>query len=169
MSLLDITYMCELAAHDSEIEKLNAEAFGPARYTRAAYFIRQGGPHDLSLSFVALAGKSLIGSLRMTPIAIGSSRALLLGPIVVCPDCKNTGVGSKLIKTALDSAKKAGHQLIILIGDEPYYRRFGFKKTLSHKILMPAPVNPQRLLAYEVTENALQGAVGLVRHVNCVK
>ncbi|RCL03023.1 MAG: Acetyltransferase [Candidatus Tokpelaia sp. JSC189] len=161
--------MCELSAHHSEVEQLNAEAFGPARYTRATYFIRQGGPHDLSLSFVAIARGNLIGSVRMTPVAIGSTRALLLGPIVVCPDYKNTGVGSKLMKIALDGAKAAGHQLVILVGDEPYYRRFGFKQASNHKILMPAPVNPQRLLAYEITENALQGAIGLVRHANCVK
>lgn len=169
MPSMDIIYAGELAAHDSGIEQLNAEAFGPARYTRAAYFIRQGGPHDLSLSFVALAQEHLIGSVRMTPVAIGPARGLLLGPIVVCPAYKNAGVGSKLMKMALDAAETDGHQLVILVGDEPYYQRFGFKQAPGHKILMPAPVNPQRLLAYEITENALQAANGLVRHINCVR
>jgi len=169
MTFADIIYTHELAAHNADIENLHATAFGPARYTRAVFFVRQDGPHDLSLSFVAIANENIIGSIRMTPIAIGSARALLLGPIVVCPDYRNAGVGSKMMNTALNAAQKARHQLIILVGDKSYYRRFDFKGIPAGKIVMPAPVNPDRLLARELAEGALQPATGIVRHINCVR
>lgn len=166
---LNITYTHELAVHDADIEALNAIAFGPARYTRAAYFIRQGGPHDLSLSFIAIAHENVVGSVRITPIAIGSVRALLLGPIVVSIDYKNVGIGSELMNMALKAARHAGHQLIILVGDESYYYRFNFHRVPDRKIIMPVPVNPNRLLAHELAENALLLATGIVRHINCVR
>lgn len=85
MSLADITYVPESAAHDPEIEDINAEAFGPGRYARAAYRIREGGPHLASLSFAALKDGAVVASVRMTPIAAGEGRALLLGPLAVRP------------------------------------------------------------------------------------
>lgn len=170
MTSQDIVYTHERAAHETAIEKLNAAAFGPARYTRAAYFVRADGPHDLSLSFVALVQESIIGSVRMTPIVIGTAaRALLLGPIVVHSDYKGTGVGSKLMNMALEAARKAGQQLVILVGDEPYYKRFGFRRVCPGIIRMPAPLNPDRLLACELAQDALQQAKGPVRHVNLMR
>jgi len=102
-----------------------------------------GGPHDMALSFVATAYENIIGSVRMTPVTIGPARALLLGPIVVSPNYKNAGVGSRLMNMALDEDRKAEQQLVILVRDEPYYRRFGFRHVSAGRIIMPAPVKPR--------------------------
>lgn len=165
----NFTYAHEIAAHDQKIEILNREAFGPSRYTRAAHLIREGGPHALDLSFVAIDGNEVIATLRQTPIAIGTYRtALLLGPIVVSPIYKNAGIGAKLMNMALTAAEQADYHLVVLVGDEPYYRRFRFKQIEEGKIHMPAPVNPARLLASELTAGALEMANGKVRHLRCL-
>ena len=91
MTFSDIDYVPELPAHDAQIEKLNAEAFGPGRFARAAYRIREDGPHQRAQSFAALHGGSVVGSVRMTRIAAGPGRALLLGPLAVGPTFKNQG------------------------------------------------------------------------------
>ncbi|RCL01430.1 MAG: Acetyltransferase [Candidatus Tokpelaia sp. JSC085] len=169
MIYTDIIYTHERSVHDLDIETLNATAFGPARYTRAVHFVRQSGPHDLSLSFIASAKPNVVGSVRMTQIAIGLAKALLLGPIVVRSDYKNAGIGSTLMNMTLTAARYAGHQLVILVGDKSYYHRFNFQRVPERKIIMPAPVNPNRLLAHELVEGALLQATGIVRHINCVR
>lgn len=166
MQQLELTYAQEDTAHDIEIEAINAEAFGPGRFTRAARFIREGGPHDRALSFVALMGGIVIGSLRLTPIVIGKTPALLLGPLAVRPDWKNRGIGRTLMRMSLEAAKEAGHKLIVLVGDEPYYAPFGFHMVKPGSMTMPAPVDPHRLLACELADDALQGGSGPVRHAN---
>lgn len=166
MQQLELTYAQEDPAHDIEIEDMNAEAFGPGRFTRAAHFIREGGPHDQSLSFVALMGGIVIGSLRMTPVVVGETPALLLGPLAVRPDWKKRGIGSALMRMSLEAAKNAGHKLVILVGDEPYYGPFGFHMVQPGSMIMPAPVDPRRMLACELVPGALNGADGVVRHAN---
>ncbi|RCL03754.1 MAG: hypothetical protein JSC161_000516 [Candidatus Tokpelaia sp. JSC161] len=169
MKLVDITYMHESSIHHHDIENLHATAFGPARYTRAAHFIRHGGSHDRSISFIASAYQKIIASIRMTPIIIGFSKALLLGPIVVSSTYKNAGIGSTLINMALKAAEKKRHKLVILIGDEAYYRRFHFLHVHADQMIMPLPVNPKRLLGREFTPGALSKANGIVRHINCLR
>ncbi|MDP3897903.1 MAG: N-acetyltransferase, partial [Mesorhizobium sp.] len=95
--MTDIAYLPETPAHDHAIELLNADAFGPGRFTRAAYKIREGGPHERALSFVACKDGALVASVRMTRIAAGEGRALLLGPLAVAPAHKNVGIGRKLV------------------------------------------------------------------------
>lgn len=164
MQQLELTYAQENPAHDIEIEAINAQAFGPGRFTRAAHFIREGGPHDLSLSFVALMGGIVIGSVRLTPVVVGRTPAILLGPLAVRPEWKNRGIGRKLMRMALDAATKAGHRLVVLVGDEPYYGPFGFRVVQPGSMVMPAPVDPRRMLACELVPGALNGVSGVVRH-----
>lgn len=166
MQQLELTYAPENPAHDIEIEAINAEAFGPARFTRAAHFIREGGPHDVSLSFVALMGGIVVGSVRLTPVVIGTTQALLLGPLAVRPEWKKRGIGGTLMRMSMEAAEKAGHRLVILVGDEPYYGPFGFKMVQPGSIVMPAPVDPRRMLACELVPDALNGVGGIVRHAN---
>ncbi|EEY05096.1 conserved hypothetical protein [Brucella neotomae 5K33] len=166
MQQLELTYAQECPAHDIEIEAINAEAFGPGRFTRAAHFIREGGPHDLNLSFVALMGGIVVGSVRLTPIIVGQTLALLLGPLAVRPEWKKRGIGGRLMRMALEAAAKAGHKLVILVGDEPYYGPFGFKPVQPGSMVMPAPVDPRRMLACELSAGALNGVKGIVRHAN---
>lgn len=167
MSLADITYVPESAAHDPEIEDINAEAFGPGRYARAAYRIREGGPHLASLSFAALKDGAVVASVRMTPIAAGEGRALLLGPLAVRPAFKNLGIGRRLVAIALDAARAQGWELVILIGDAPYYGPLGFSKVVpAGQLTMPGPVDPRRLLAAELADGALERFRGEVVHAD---
>jgi predicted N-acetyltransferase YhbS len=170
MSLAELAYVPELAAHDSEIEDINAEAFGPGRFARAAYRIREGGPHRRDLSFVALVGGKVIASVRMTPIAAGKGRALLLGPLAVRPAYKNLGIGKRLVAIALEAARKDGAGLVILVGDAPYYSPLGFSKVVPYgQLVMPRPVDPTRLLAAELVPGALEAFRGEVLHADQVR
>lgn len=161
----DVAYALETAEHDPEIEDINAEAFGPGRFSRAAYAIREGGPHRRDLSFVATVDGAVVASVRMTPIAAGGGRALLLGPLAVRPAFKNLGIGRRLVALALEAARKDGWGLSILVGDAPYYAPLGFSKVVPYgQLAMPRPVDPKRLLACELVPGALDGFVGDVVH-----
>ncbi len=165
---LAVTYMPELPAHDPEIDAINEEAFGPGRFTRAAYKIREGGPHDRQLSFVALHDGIVIASVRMTWIAAGKGRALLLGPLAVRPSFKNIGIGRRLVAMALEAAEQAGAPSVVLVGDEPYYGPLGFKKIPYGQVAMPRPVDPNRLLAVEIRPGAVALLAGDVCHAGLV-
>ncbi|MDQ2703795.1 MAG: N-acetyltransferase, partial [Pseudomonadota bacterium] len=141
MTPADVTYMPETPAHDAEIEHINEEAFGPGRFARAAYKIREGGPHERALSFVAVHDGAVIASVRLTRIAVGEGRALLLGPLAVRPPFKNLGIGRRLVAIALEAAEKAGEGAVILVGDEPYYGPLGFKRVPRGQVSMPRPVD----------------------------
>lgn len=162
----EIIFSREAPDDDEKIEELNRQAFGPARFTRAAHLIREHGGHDPALSFVARLGDKLVGTIRMTPIVVGQARGYLLGPIVVSPDLKSLGLGARLMKLAIDAAKAENAHFILLVGDEPYYRRFGFSQVPKGSVKMPAPVNPARLLAHEFVEGTMASLKGEVRHKN---
>lgn len=158
------TYVQETPQHDAAIEDMNAEAFGPGRFARAAYRIREGGPHERALSFVALAGGAVIASVRMTRVRIGAADALLLGPLAVTPAWKNQGIGRHILKMSVEAARAQGHALVVLVGDEPYYGPLGFKRVPERQMSFPAPVDQKRILANELVEGALATAAGDVRH-----
>lgn len=164
MNLADIVFLPEEPAHDDAIDQINAEAFGPGRFARAAYRIREGGPHERALSFVALHEGEVVGSVRLTRIAAGNGRALLLGPLAVRPVYKNKGIGKKLVRIALEAAQAAGSEVVVLVGDEPYYGPFGFKPIPRGQLSMPRPVDPDRLLAAELKKGGLIKLQGLVTH-----
>jgi predicted N-acetyltransferase YhbS len=164
MSLADVTFVPEEAAHDAEIEAINEEAFGPGRFARAAFKIREGGPHARELSFVALHEREVIASVRLTPIAAGEGRALLLGPLAVRPSWKNLGIGKKLVRIAVEAAREAGAGAVVLVGDGPYYGPLGFDRMPLGQLSMPRPVDPNRLLAAELKEGAVAMLKGEVRH-----
>lgn len=164
MNIADLTYLPEQPAHDPEIDDINAEAFGPGRYAKAAYKIRESGPHERALSFVAVYEGTVIASVRLTRIAAGKGRALLLGPLAVRPKYKNLGIGRKLVAIAVDAAKSAGHGVVVLVGDEPYYGPLGFAKIPHGQIEMPRPVDLNRLLAYELRLGAVATLTGMVEH-----
>ncbi|WP_428650770.1 GNAT family N-acetyltransferase [Roseibium sp.] len=136
----------ETASDNATIEDLQAEAFGPGRFARTAFRIREGVPHRPDLSFVGLAGSQVAGSIRLSPILIGETEALLLGPLTVSPDFKNRGLGKALMRTALAAAEAAGDKVVLLVGDAPYYSPFGFNQVPFGRITLPGPVDPARLL-----------------------
>ncbi len=164
MSLADVKYLPESPAHDTEIDAINEEAFGPGRFARAAYKIREGGPHERALSFVAVDGATVVASVRMTRIIAGKGRALLLGPLAVRPAYKNLGIGRHLVAMCLEAAAKAGWPAVVLVGDEPYYGPLGFKQMPAGQTTMPRPVDFNRLLAHEIVPGAVAKLVGEIAH-----
>ena len=161
----DLSLILELATEDDSepIEHLNERVFGPGRFSRSAYRIRETTPADPGLSFVARVGTLLVGASAMTPIAIGGAPALLLGPLIVEPVFRSQGIGEALVKRSLEAAKAAGWKLVVLVGDEPYYARMGFKRAPEGQISLPGPVDPARLLYCELEPGALAAAKGAAR------
>src|SRR5512141_768795 len=106
MSELNLTILPETADDAEGVERLHERTFGPGRYARTAFRIREGRGHLLELSFTARIGTLLVGSLRLTPICIGETPALLLGPLTVDPPFRERGIGSALIKRALKDAQE---------------------------------------------------------------
>ena len=145
-----------------QIERLTERAFGPGRFARTAYRLREGILPDFSLSFAAHVGTMLVGANFMTRVHCGTSEGLLLGPLTVEPAFRSRGIGRALTTRSLDAAGSAGHALVILVGDEPYYRRFGFKHVPYGQLTLPGPVDPARLLYCELKPNSFARAQGQV-------
>jgi predicted N-acetyltransferase YhbS len=163
MTDLSLSILPETADDALAIDRLHERTFGPGRYARTAYRIREGAQHTLELSFVARIGTLLVGSVRLTPVRIGETKALLLGPLTVEPPFRERGIGLQLIERALLGAKSKGHRLVVLVGDEPYYGKVGFKRIPKGLAQMPGPVDPARLLVAELAVGAFDGVAGLIR------
>jgi predicted N-acetyltransferase YhbS len=163
MNDISLTILPETPGDASAIERLHERTFGPGRYAKTAYRLREQVAHDLDLSFTARIGTLLVGSVRLSPVRIGEARALLLGPLTVEPPFRDRGVGLALIARALDEARTKGHQLVILVGDEPYYGKCGFKRIPASRVTMPGPVDPERLLVAELRDGAFDGISGPIR------
>jgi predicted N-acetyltransferase YhbS len=163
MSDPSLTILPETADDDPAIERLHERTFGPGRFARTAFRIREGVNHRLDLSFTARIGTLLVGSARLSPIRIGDTPALLLGPLTVEPPFRSHGIGRALIERALVAAKAGGYRLVVLVGDVPYYGRFGFKPIPKRQATMPGPVDPARLLVAELEDGAFAGVSGAIR------
>lgn len=153
----------ERPEHLAAIEALLDAAFGPGRFTKTAYRLREGTQTIPELSFVAVREGRVIGSVRFSAITIGRAPALLLGPLAIDPAHKNRGHGLALMRAGLEAARRRGHRLVVLVGDEPYYARAGFARVPEGRIRLPGPVDPARLLALELEPGALAGVGGLAR------
>ena len=162
MNDLALTIRAEIPEDGAAIERLHERTFGPGRYARTAFRIREGRRHLLPVSFTAHIGTLLVGSVRLTPVTIGTIPALLLGPLTVEPPFRSHGIGRKLLERALADSKKQGHKLVFLVGDEPYYGRVGFKRVPKRQVTMPGPVDPGRLLVAELAPGAFEGVSGTV-------
>ena len=162
MTELSLDIRPELPTDAEAIERLHERAFGPGRFARTAFRLREGAPHLRDLSYTALVGTLLVGSVRLTPVSAGPVPALMLGPLTVEPAFENRGIGGALIRRSLDEAREKGHILVLLVGDEPYYSRFGFKRVPTRRLELPGPVNPDRFLALELVEGAMDEARGPV-------
>src|SRR5262245_6290047 len=123
MSELSLTILTETPGDAAAIGRLLERTFGPGRYAKSAYRLREGSRHMLELSFTAWVGTLLVGSVRLSPIRVGTTPALLLGPLTVEPPFRERGIGYALIERALAQAKARGYRLVVLVGDEPYYGR----------------------------------------------
>ncbi|RXF73515.1 GNAT family N-acetyltransferase [Hansschlegelia zhihuaiae] len=163
MTSLPLTILHEQPDDGPAVERLQERAFGPGRYARSAYRLREGVDPARELCFTARVGTFLVGSNRMTRIVIGSQEALLLGPLVVDPAFWSRGIGEALLKASLDAAVAAGHRLVLLVGDEPYYARVGFRRVPAGMVTLPGPVDPDRVLWRSLVDGADLGAGGKAR------
>ena len=163
MTDISLTILPEASNDAAAIERLHERTFGPGRYAKTAYRLREEVAHSLDLSFTARVGTLLVGSVRLSPIRIGETKALLLGPLTVEPPFRDRGVGQALINRALEEARRKSHRLVILVGDETYYGKCGFRRVPAHRATMPGPVDPDRLLVAELTEGAFADVSGVVR------
>ncbi len=142
---------------------LQSRAFGPGRFARTAYRVREGTPDVSPFCRVAMAGDRLVAAVRMTPITVdGQAGALMLGPLAVDPPEAGRGYGRRLVAEALAAAKASGEALVLLIGDMAYYARLGFGPVPPGQIRLPGPVDPARMLAAELEPGALQIYRGVV-------
>ncbi len=165
MADLPVTLKPQTEADLPGVERLSERAFGPGRYARSAYRLREGVPADSDLSFVAHVGTLLVGANQMTPILCGGEPALLLGPLTVDPAFRSAGIGETLVNRSLQAARGAGHRLVLLVGDWPYYRRMGFAPVPPGRLVFCGPVDPARLLYLELVEGAFAGLTGRVERI----
>jgi len=149
-----------------EVEFLFDLAFAPGRTALSSYRLRDGVSPVADLSLLARDEyEAIAGAIRYWPVRIGKagSPALLLGPVAVHPTRQGEGLGALLIAESLERARNRGWTRVILVGDEPYYRRFGFSRAAATALDYPPPTNPDRLLARELAPGAFEGVAGLVR------
>src|SRR6202050_530664 len=163
MTDISLSILAETRDDAIAIERLHERTFGPGRYAKTAYRLREQVAHSLDVSFTGRIGTLLVGSVRLSPIRIGETKALLLGPLTVEPAFRERGVGQALIERALKDAAAKGHRLVILVGDEPYYGKSGFKRVPAGRAIMPGPVDPARLLVAELSAGAFDGVSGPIR------
>lgn len=156
-----------VAEQDADIfarEALLDAAMGPKRKKKSSEKLRRGRRPSEGLALVARdADGRVVGTVRLWDVAAGDKAALLLGPLAVDPSIKSTGIGSALMRHAIGEAARLGHSAIILVGDAPYYARFGFSAEKTGALAMPGPFEKHRLLALELAPGALDAAAGVIR------
>ncbi len=143
-------------------EALLDRSFGPARFTKTSERLREGRLPADDLSFVALDGGRVIGTLRFWSVEAGRHASLMLGPLAVESACRSAGIGRALIEHGLKRARTLGHDSVMLVGDAPYYARFGFSAIPVSRLVLPGPVDPARFLGLELVPGALADASGRV-------
>ena len=158
--------MRERPGDEAEVEWLFDTAFAPGRTALSSYRLREGVEPVRELCLVARDDYDAVaGAIRLWPVRLGAqgAPALLLGPVAVHPTRQGEGLGAILMTEALDRARAAGWTRVVLVGDEPYYRRFGFTAEAARGIEFPPPTNPRRILGRALTPGALEGMQGPVR------
>ena len=160
-----LTLAPERAADAPLADALIARAFGPGRYAKAAERLREGNEPIATLSFMAWIDGRAVGCVRIWPIFIGDTAALLLGPIAVEESKRSLGIGAALIRRACEAARTAGHKLVLLVGDEAYFGAFRFAAAPARRVKMPGPVNQARVLVTALAPGAADDLAGSVRAV----
>ena len=138
-------------------------AFGPGRFRKTSEKLRKGRLPADGLAFVAYEGERLAGTVRLWNIAAGTAgEALLLGPLAAHPDLQGRGIGGRLMAYAIGEAARLGHRAILLVGDAPYYARFGFERRFAEGLSLPGPVEAERFLGLELVAGSLKDARGML-------
>ena len=150
-------------ADAAPVAALNAESFGPGRFAKSAYRLREGVGPIASLSFVAIENGILRGSVRFWPIRVGGHVELLLGPLAVQGDQRGRGIGISLMQAGIAAAQGGPWRAILLVGDEPYYTRVGFSRLPPGRVKFPGPVDQNRILGLSLKAGELLTLSGQVR------
>jgi len=149
------------------VEALNAESFGPGRFVKSAYRLREGVSPAQQLSFVAVetvAGEEILrGSVRFWPISIAGHEALLLGPLAVQGAQRGRGIGIALMQAGIEKAHEGPWPFILLVGDEPYYAKVGFSRLPPGRVKFPGPVDQNRILGLSLKAGGLLNLSGQIR------
>jgi predicted N-acetyltransferase YhbS len=143
-------------------ESLLDAAFGAGRFAKTSEILRAGRVPARGLALVAMLNGEMVGTVRLWHIDAGGAPALLLGPLAVSGEHRALGIGGLLMREAIARARSQGHEAILLVGDEPYYRKFGFEPGLTRALDLPGPVDRARFLALELETGALKHARGMV-------
>jgi predicted N-acetyltransferase YhbS len=152
----------DIAARETLLDR----SMGPKRRKKSSEKLRRGRRPSEGLAFVARdAAGAVVGTVRLWDVAVGEGggKALLLGPLAVDPSLKSAGIGSALMRHAVAEAARLGHRAILLVGDAPYYARFGFSAEKTGALAMPGPYERHRFLALELVSGALDGASGVLK------
>jgi predicted N-acetyltransferase YhbS len=150
----------DLAAREALLDR----CLGQARTATTSERLRERRLPAEGLAFVATEHGRVVGTVRLWHVSTGRARpALLLGPLAVDADCRNRGVGAALMKRAITEARQRGHREIFLVGDAPYYVRFGFSAAHTGKLALPGPFERHRLLGLALTPDAAAEPAGLLR------
>ena len=145
-------------------EQLLDACFGTARFLKTSERLREGRHPAHGLSLTAERQNRVVGTVRLWHVEAGLDRpALLLGPLAVDPSLQGHGLGGTLMRTVLRLAEDLGHGAVLLVGDAPYYMRFGFSTSLTEGLWMPGPVDRERFLGLNLRKGALDGAAGILR------
>ena len=170
MKLIKPEYLIkpEPAVLAGAVERLYDDVFGPARFHKASYLFREGVDPVQELSWIALEGDRLVGAIRYWPILVGETghSALLLGPLAIAQDRAGKGIGRALMFKTLELAAQLDHDLVLLVGDVDYYKRFGFVPATPHGFVMPGESRPDRLQVAPLKDNVLGRIAGEVRHLH---
>jgi predicted N-acetyltransferase YhbS len=143
-------------------EALLDVCFGASRHARICQRLRDGRLPAEGLAFAARHQGRLVGTIRLWHVRAGGQAALMLGPLAVDPSSRALGIGAALMDHALAAARAHGHGAVILLGDAPYYARFGFSAAKTGELALPGPFERDRLLGLELREGALDGARGMI-------
>jgi predicted N-acetyltransferase YhbS len=152
----------ERASDVAAREALLDACFGANRHTRTCQRLRDGRAPAEGLAFSVVRQGRLVGTVRLWHVSAGGVPALVLGPLAVEASCRELGIGAALMHHALAAAKARGHGAVILLGDAPYYARFGFAAPGASELSLPGPFERDRLLGLELREGALAGAWGMI-------
>ena len=147
----------EQAADAAAVELLIAQAFGPGRYAKTAERLREGSEPIAGLCFVVREAGEVAGAVRLWPVEAAGVRLAFLGPIAVHASRRSDGLGAALVERACAAARAGGWPGVLLVGDEPYFGRFGFKRV---SLALPGPVNPSRVLLLEFEAGAVFPKLG---------
>ena len=154
----------ELPEHDAAVEALLDQAFAGAWRGKTCHALRAGRAPVRGASLVARTRRKLVGTVRFWQVRFGRGQdGLMLGPLAVDANARTGGIGARLVEEGLAFARRLGHRRVFLVGDAPYYARFGFSDGHTRKLALPGPVDAKRLLGLELVPGAFAGTAGLVQ------